>query len=98
MLLFLLTGAFFIGLIEKYIFRKKDPNIEELWLELDKEEWFQNLLRNPEVRSWITADKENGLLKDPYYVRKILEKELHREGFVKYLQEKTGDSKGSSAS
>ncbi|MFC0472407.1 hypothetical protein ACFFHM_18440 [Halalkalibacter kiskunsagensis] len=85
----LLIAAFFIELIQKNIFRKKDPKIDELWKELHEAEWFQNLIESAEIKRWIETDKENGLLKDPYYVRKILDKELHREGFIEYVQEKT---------
>ncbi|WP_227938967.1 hypothetical protein [Alkalihalobacillus deserti] len=89
LLLCLLTGAFFIELIRKYIFMEKKPNHEELWLELIRQEWFQELLENQEMKDWINSDKENGLLHDPNYIRKILDKEMHREIFIRYLTDKT---------
>ncbi|MDQ0247069.1 hypothetical protein J2S09_004710 [Bacillus fengqiuensis] len=88
-LLCLFTGAFFIELIRKYIFGIKDPDIKELWLELDKEEWYQELLRNPNIQKTIVYHKEHGLLNDPYYVRKIIDKEEHRKGFIDYVSEKS---------
>jgi hypothetical protein len=88
-MLCLLSGAFFIHLIQKYIFRKKEPSIQDLWVELEKQKWFHNLIVNQRMKEWISADKENGLLKDPYFVRKIIENEMHRESFIRYITEKT---------
>ncbi|SFB11826.1 MULTISPECIES: hypothetical protein [unclassified Bacillus (in: firmicutes)] len=85
----LLTGAFFVELFRKYILGIKDPDIHDLWKELDETEWFKELMSNPELRKWILSDKEKGLLKDPYYVRKIIDKEGHRDGFINYIQDKS---------
>ncbi|WP_163099910.1 hypothetical protein [Peribacillus alkalitolerans] len=84
----LLLGGLFFDFIRKYIFRIKDPTIEEVWVELDKEEWYKTLLQNPKNDSFIEYEKKHGLLSDPYYVRKIIENEGHREGFIHYLTEK----------
>ncbi|HWO96725.1 MAG TPA: hypothetical protein VNM45_10385 [Bacillus sp. (in: firmicutes)] len=88
LMLCLFTGAFFIGLIRKYIFGIKDPDIQELWQELDKEGWYQELLQNPTIKNSISYHKEHGLLSDPYYVRKIIDREEHRKGFIHYVSEK----------
>lgn len=92
LLLTLLSAALIIELIRKYILRIKDPSIEELWLELEEQSWFKELLINPELAKWICEDKENGLLRDPYYVRKIIDRDQHRQGFIKYLMDKTKQS------
>jgi hypothetical protein len=88
LLLLLLTGALIVNFVQKYILRIKDPNIEDLWLELDEQEWYQTLVRNEKVNNFIRYSKENGLLSDPFYVRKILDKEGHREGFIRHVSEK----------
>lgn len=88
-LLCLLTGAFFVNLVRKYILGIKDPDVKDYWQELDKEEWYKTLLKNDKIKDFIMISKVNGLLNDPYYVRNILDKEGHREGFIKYITEKT---------
>ncbi|KHF40915.1 hypothetical protein [Halalkalibacter okhensis] len=88
LLLCLLMGGLFIQLIQKLFLRSNKPNIEQLWEELENEEWYMKLIENPNVQDWIASDKENGLLKDPYFVRKIIDKEVHRECFIKYVMEK----------
>lgn len=84
----LITGALLVELFRKYVLGIKDPDIHDLWQELDETEWFKDLISKPELRKWILSDKENGLLKDPYYVRKIIDKEGHRDGFIKYIYDK----------
>ncbi|MDZ5471260.1 hypothetical protein SM124_05825 [Bacillus sp. 31A1R] len=88
LLLTLLFGALIIEGIRKYVLRIKDPDIEDLWNELNEREWYRELLENPQIKKWIEIDKESGLLSDPYYVRKILDKEDHRQGFIKYIRGK----------
>ncbi|MCL7748132.1 hypothetical protein [Halalkalibacter alkaliphilus] len=87
-LLCLLMGGLFIQLIQKAFFRKSKSNIEQLWKELEKEDWFRKLIEDPKVKDWIDSDKERGLLNDPYYVRKIIDKEVHRDCFITYVLEK----------
>jgi hypothetical protein len=86
--LFVLSVGLVIELFQKYILGKKDPEIEDLWKELDEKEWYKSLLLNEQLKEWIVKDKQNGLLKDPYYVRKIMDHEGHRDGFLSYLNEK----------
>ncbi|ARK31572.1 hypothetical protein [Halalkalibacter krulwichiae] len=88
-LLVLLAGGFFFEMIRKVVYPRKEVAIQQLWEELEKEEWFQALMANPHARDWILSDKENGLLKDPYYVRKIIDKEVHRDIFIHYIKDKT---------
>jgi hypothetical protein len=87
-LLSLLAGAFVIELFRKYVLRIKDPSVDELWVELEEQDWFENLESDPDIKEWIENDKEKGLLRDPYYVRKIIDNEGHRQGFIKYVIEK----------
>ncbi|RIW38317.1 hypothetical protein D3H55_01890 [Bacillus salacetis] len=89
--LFLLTGALFINFVQKYILRIKDPDIKELWLELDEQGWYRELKADPEVEDFLEVSKFDGLLKDPYYVRKIIDNEGHRTGFINYVKQKTAE-------
>lgn len=81
----LLTGGLIIEGVRKYILKIKDPTIEDIWLELDEEEWFKELMLNEKMKPYLLQSKENGLLKDPHYVRNIIDKEGHREGFINYM-------------
>jgi hypothetical protein len=81
----LIAGGLIIEGVRKYILKIKDPSIEEIWLELDDEEWYKALLRNEKMKPYLLKSKENGLLRDPHYVRNIIDKEGHREGFVNYM-------------
>ncbi|MFD2511970.1 hypothetical protein ACFSUR_27710 [Halalkalibacter alkalisediminis] len=73
----------------KNTFSEKGLNWDEHWNELMKQEWFQKLLENREVKEWVESDKEHGLLHDPYYIRKIIDQEMHRETFITYVHGKT---------
>ncbi|QOR68733.1 hypothetical protein IM538_11765 [Cytobacillus suaedae] len=83
----ILTVGLVISLFQKYILRIKDPNIEDLWIELHQQEWFKELLEHQEIKMMIEASKETGLLRDPYYVRKIIDQEGHRDGFIEFIYE-----------
>lgn len=85
----LLGLAFFIDFFRKLLFGSKESNMTELWKELDEQEWFQTISNDPKAREWIKSDKKTGLLSDPYFVRKIIANEVHRETFVRYIIEKT---------
>ncbi|WP_088105973.1 hypothetical protein [Halalkalibacter urbisdiaboli] len=85
----LLGGAFFIHLFQKVIFRKEEPSLNDLWIKLENQDWFKQLLENPNTKKWIIDNKKKGLLVDPYYVQKIIENDMHRETFIKYITEKT---------
>jgi hypothetical protein len=89
--LLLLTGALIIGFFQKYILRMKDPDIEDLWQELEEQDWYRQLMDDPEIEDFIEVSKLDGLLKDPYYVRKIIDSEGHREGFINYVKKKTAE-------
>jgi hypothetical protein len=89
LLLCLLTAGFFIEIFQKHILKMRDPDIHQLWAELENEEWFQKLNDIPDFKKWIELDKQNGLLKDPYYVRKIIDQGGHREGYIRYIIDKT---------
>lgn len=82
----LLTGGLVIELVRKYILKIKDPSIEELWTELDQEDWYEELCKNKQINEFLIQSKENGLLKDPHYVRNIIDKEGHRLGFINYVK------------
>jgi hypothetical protein len=89
----MLTGALIVELVRKYILRIKDPIIEDLWMELDEQDWYVELIKNPKIKDFIQSSKEKGLLNNTDYVRKIIDKEGHREGFIKYVYEKIMDKK-----
>ncbi|MBD7965457.1 hypothetical protein [Fictibacillus norfolkensis] len=88
LLLCLLTAGFFIEIFQKHILKIKEPDIRSLWEELDKQDWYNILISDSELAEWIELDKKNGLLKDPYYVRKVLDKPGHREGYIQYIKSK----------
>jgi hypothetical protein len=84
--LFLIAGGLIIEGVRKYILKIKDPTIEEIWLELNEEEWYQELMRNEKIKPYMLKSKEKGLLRDPHYVRNIIDKEGHRDGFINYIK------------
>ncbi|MBE4908548.1 hypothetical protein IMZ08_10815 [Bacillus luteolus] len=81
----MLTVGLVTSFVQKYILRIKEPNIEELWKELHEQDWFKDLLEKQEVKMILDASKETGLLRDPYYVRKIIDQEGYRDGFIEYI-------------
>jgi hypothetical protein len=83
----ILTVGLVISFFQKYILRIKEPNVEELWIELEQKQWFKELIQQHEVKKVIEASKNSGILSDPYYVQKIMEQEGHRDGFVLYVYE-----------
>lgn len=87
-LLIVIMGGLIVQFFQKYILKIKDPNIKDLWLELNEQEWYNTLLKSEKIKEFIQLSKENGLLSDPHYVRKIIDREGHREGFIKYINEK----------
>lgn len=89
LLLCLITAGLVIEVIQKRVLKIKDPDIHELWTELEKEEWYIELMNDTQLKEWIILEKQNGLLKDPYYVSKIMDSEGHREGFINYIKNKT---------
>jgi hypothetical protein len=88
LLLCLITAGLIIEVIQKRVLKIKDPDIKDLWTELESEKWYEELISDPKLKEWVLLDKQNGLLKDPYYVRKIIESEGHREGFINYIKNK----------
>ncbi|WP_409254110.1 hypothetical protein V1502_09500 [Bacillus sp. SCS-153A] len=91
LLLLLLTGALIAGFIQKYILRIKEPEIEGLWQELEEQDWYKELKAQPDIHEFLQTSKREGLLNDPYYVRKIMDNEGHRIGFINYVKEKTAE-------
>jgi hypothetical protein len=89
--LLLLTGALIAGFFQKYILRIKDPDIEELWRELENQDWYRELKADPEIEDFLEVSKFDGLLNDPYFVRKIIDNEGHRTGFINYVKKKTAE-------
>jgi hypothetical protein len=84
----LLTGALIIGFVKKYILRIAEPSINELWVELEEQDWFKILIRNEKIKDFLLLSKEKGLLSDSHFIRNVIDKEGHREGFIKYINEK----------
>ncbi|WP_421385063.1 hypothetical protein ACOJQI_09940 [Bacillus salacetis] len=87
--LLLLTGALIAGFFQKYILRIKEPEIEDLWRELEEQDWYRELKADPEIEDFIETSKQEGLLNDPYFVRKIIDNEGHRIGYINYVKKKT---------
>jgi hypothetical protein len=87
-LLCLITAGLIIEVIQKRVLKIKDPDIKELWAQLESEEWYEELISNPELKEWVLLDKQNGLLNDPYYVRKIIVNSGHRDGYINYIKNK----------
>lgn len=85
----ILTVGLIISLFQKYILRIKEPDVEELWKELEQKQWFKDLIQKQEVKMAIEASMRSGLLKDPYYVQKIIDHEGHRDGFIEYVYKLT---------
>ncbi|MBH0171982.1 hypothetical protein IHV09_00370 [Fictibacillus sp. 23RED33] len=89
LLLCLLSAGFIIEAFQKHVLKMKEPDILPLWDNLEKQDWYKELIIQPETARWIDLDKKNGLLKDPYYVQKIINHAGHREGFIRYIKDKT---------
>lgn len=88
LLLCLITAGLLIEVVQKRVLQIKEPDIQELWTKLENENWYKQLISDPDLKEWILLDKQNGLLKDPYYVRKIIENAGHREGYINYIKKK----------
>ncbi len=86
----LLVGAGAIQLIKKYILRIPDPTAEEMWLRLEAEEWFQELIQDEQMKTYMEQSKRSGLLSDWYYVKKILEHKGTRDGFISFVEKELG--------
>lgn len=82
----LALGAGIGHVAKKYIFRMKDPTLPEVWDELDKQDWYQVLLRDDQMRRYIEHQKKEGLLSDWYYVKKIIKHKGTRDGFIEYIE------------
>ncbi|MGG1574061.1 hypothetical protein [Fictibacillus sp. NRS-1165] len=89
LLLLLLAGAGIAGCIKKHIFRIKDPDLQANLKQLKEQVWYQELAEDPRS-SWLLASfEENGPLKDVYYVKQLLENDGSKDGFIRYIREKT---------
>jgi hypothetical protein len=91
MLFFLLILAMFVAglvhLFRQYILRIKEPTVEELWEQLDQQPWFQELLEHSPYALKISNLKDQGILKDVHYVRKLLHHQGTIDGFIHYIKE-----------
>lgn len=92
LLLIAMTGAALVHLFRKYILRIEEPKIEELWTQLENQDWFQQFLRDPFSSSYIYHLREHGLLKDAHYVQKLLSHEGTRNGFIHYIKARTKEA------
>jgi hypothetical protein len=92
MLLFLflvvLTIAGIIEIIRKYVLHMKDPDPSELLEKLEQKKWYQELIAVEEYRERIESQKNSGLLKDPHFLKKLLEHEGTVLGFISFVKNK----------
>ncbi|WP_062232080.1 hypothetical protein [Fictibacillus sp. FJAT-27399] len=89
LLLLLLAGAGIAGFIKKHIFRIKDPDLEDYMDQLKAQTWYQELAEDPRSCGLIASFEQNGPLKDVYYVQQLLTNDGSKEGFIRYIREKT---------
>lgn len=88
LLLFVLFIAFIIELFKKYVLKIKEPTVEELMPQLEKEEWFQELCKHKQYKEIIESSKERGILTDENYVSKLLHHQGTIDGFKRYIKER----------
>ncbi|RXT08048.1 hypothetical protein [Ammoniphilus sp. CFH 90114] len=86
LLAMLALGAGVAHVIKKYLLRIKDPTLSEVWTLLDKQDWYQQLIQEDRFRKYIETQKQEGLLSDWYYVKKIIEQKGARDGFIEYVE------------
>lgn len=63
LLLSLLTAGFVIEIIQKHVLKIKDPDIQDLWEELENQEWYTDMVTDPDLRIWIELEKQNETIK-----------------------------------
>jgi hypothetical protein len=85
LLVALFLGALVVEIIRKSILRMKDPSLEEVWVELDQQNWYQELIQDDIYRKYLEQSKQEGLLSDWYYVRKVVKHKGARDGFIEYV-------------
>jgi hypothetical protein len=86
LLIIMMIVAGLVHLFRRYILRIKEPNLDELWKELDQQGWFQELLQHPAKATLIHNLKEQGLLRDAHYVQKLLHHQGTIDGFIRYIK------------
>ncbi len=79
-------GAGVLHVVRKYVLRVKDPTLEEVWGELDQQDWYQELVQDERLARAIVFQKDQGLLADWYYVKKIIKDKGARDGFIEYVK------------
>jgi hypothetical protein len=80
------------GFVRKHIFRIEDPPLNQLHEELEEQQWFQEILKENELKDIIISQKRTGLLSDPLYVQKLINHEGTRIGFINYIKGKSNKS------
>jgi len=88
-----LIGAGLLQLVKRYIFRIKEPSLDEVWEELGVQPWYQVWIKNDQMKAYIIKSKQNGLLADPYYVKRIIRHTGTREGFFEFMEKELGIQK-----
>lgn len=80
------VAAGVMHVVRKYILRVKDPSLEEVWEELNQQNWYQDLIQDEQVSHFMDVQKQQGLLSDWYYVRKIIKQKGPRDGFIEFVK------------
>ena len=89
----LLVGAGLLQFVKKYIFQIQGPSIDEVWVELEEQPWYQEWVRNDRTKAYLEQSKQNGLLSDPYYVKRVIHHEGTRDGFIEFMEKELVKSK-----
>jgi|GEM_PF-5223675 len=88
LILIAFSFAILIELVRRYILLIKDPSLEELWEKLDQQEWYVQLVQDPQNKMILEQMKQEGLLRDLHYVQRLIEHEGTREGFLSHIEKK----------
>jgi hypothetical protein len=83
-----LLGGVVAQLFSTYILKVKEPSISELWKELDQQSWFIELMDDPTLAMLIESYKDQGILRDPHYVQRLLSHQGTIDGFITHLKNK----------
>ena len=85
-LISLLLGAALLQFVKKYIFQMQGPSIDEVWVELGEQPWYQEWIRNDRMNAYLEHSKQKGLLSDPYYVKRVIHHKGTRDGFIEFME------------
>ena len=81
------------SICEEIYFQIQGPSLDEVWVELEEQPWYQEWVKNDRTKAYLEQSKQNGLLSDPYYVKRVIHHEGTRDGFIEFMEKELIKSK-----